>query len=355
MAKSYDSNRPRTQAKSSWIAVSRDLASHPIVGEEVQPPRPADPKRAAWFPIMVWEWMLREAAFDNRTCRFLGKDFALDRGQLAAAQNFLATKANWTRSAVRIFLAKLEREGMIQISVPIEVQKGQLGLNLHSQGHSQGHSQPTTILTICNYDKFQARPKMNSQGHSQGRARVNTSDNRQEDSLVGPLEQQSPVAEQNRSIASRTDGAHGDRLPFTEQSLAACEQMGFTRETIVARYYERTARRRSPVRDPSAYLIAIAVDLASKARGVPADAVRQSISKSTEERQAGQAQVTGAAREPSHDCLERVRRRCETRGLMVTALVAAWQQRTKGATVLKPDANLEAFAQWWFDKQRGAA
>jgi hypothetical protein len=357
MTQRYDSNRipaqQQTHSKKPWFAAAHGITAHDVVGIHVPPPKPADPTRHALQPFAVWMWMLDKSGHDDRPHKVMGTVITLRRGQIALAERQLAKLANWGRTFAKNFLAKLEMHGMIQIATPSEAartQKGQLGLNLDDKKTCH----PLSIITLCNYDDYQFSVGGRRARHVPDANQESTRDKRQEDS-IGPVGTTESCTEQIGSIASRTDGAPGDRLPFSDQALAACEQMGFTREAIVARYYERTARRRTPVRDPSAYLIAIAVDLAAKARGCTADDVRRSVSKDPEQRQAGQAQVTGAAREPSHECLERVRRRCETRGLMVTALVAAWQQRTRGTTVLKPDANLEAFAQWWIDKQRGAA
>jgi hypothetical protein len=79
-----------------------------------------------------------------------------------------------------------------------------------------------------------------------------------------------------------TDGAAGDRLPFTAAVLAEIAALGLDVAAIVERYRQRTADKR--IADPSAYLLRMARDEAAKRLGVPADAVAGLASRDRAER-----------------------------------------------------------------------
>jgi hypothetical protein len=154
-------------------------------------------------------------------------------------------------------------------------------------------------------------------------------------------------------LPSGTDVDRGQRLPFTEDALAACEALGFTRKTVIERYYLRTKGR--PIHDPSAYLIKMAADLAAKLRGVPEEAVRASISKNPRERAEGYRQATAAPPVVSAAMYATLERRCERAGQCVEAMMGAWGERVVGVRVLNADANADAFCSDWLRKQKAAA
>ncbi|MGY4224403.1 hypothetical protein ACVMIH_001764 [Bradyrhizobium sp. USDA 4503] len=81
----------------------------------------------------VFTWMIQEAAWKPRQRRF-GQFFVdLDRGDLAGSLRFLAEKWLWSVGAVRGYLGRCEKEGMINT----RTDKG------------------VTIITICNYEYYQ--------------------------------------------------------------------------------------------------------------------------------------------------------------------------------------------------------
>jgi hypothetical protein len=350
MAQTYDSNRNPAQAKNRWFAVDRDIFDHELVGADAKVPEPVDPKRAAWAPMIAWQWMIREASYADRQVVIAGNLITLRRGQFAHAMRYMARRFNWGHKAMRNFLGRLELAGMISRDIPEhgEAQrKGQKELDL--DGPKKGT--PLTVVTLCNYDRFQIAPDARgTPGAHQGHRVIQGTPTREDSSRSVGESDSSSRAESEL----RTDDELGERLPFTEQALSTCEKMGFTRKTLVDRYRQKTARRATPIRDPSAYLITMAIDMAAKARGVPAQALRASLGRSPEEAGAGHARASGALPQPSETMLRNVTLRCERRGLMVTALIAAWHQRVKGVHVLDPDRNFSDFAMWWLSQQRAA-
>lgn len=102
------------------FAVDRGIFDHPMFA-----PEPFTEREA-------WLWMLSAAVWKAGRVR-VGRAFInLERGQLAFALRFLATKFQWTDSRVRRFLKRLENDAMVIVAATREA----------------------TQVTICNYDKY---------------------------------------------------------------------------------------------------------------------------------------------------------------------------------------------------------
>lgn len=104
---------------SGFIALHREAFSHPLLKD-------ADRFRA-------WFWLVAHAAWKPTKHDARGHTIAVDRGQICAGREYLAKEWGWSPSAVERFLKRLETEQMI------ERQAGQM----------------KTVITICNYDKYQ--------------------------------------------------------------------------------------------------------------------------------------------------------------------------------------------------------
>jgi hypothetical protein len=91
----------------------------------------------------AWVWLIENAAWKPVTVRIKGQTIDLDRGEMSFAQRFLAEKWGWSKSRVDRFIADLRDEGMIKTRSKI----GATGSHNAGQGQS--------ILTICNYAKYQ--------------------------------------------------------------------------------------------------------------------------------------------------------------------------------------------------------
>lgn len=104
---------------SGFIAMQRDAFSHPLLkdGERFR----------AWF------WLVANAAWKQTRHDARGKTIIVERGQICAGREHLAKEWGWSPSAVERFLTRLETEQMI--------------------GRETG--QGKSIITICNYDKYQ--------------------------------------------------------------------------------------------------------------------------------------------------------------------------------------------------------
>lgn len=156
--------KPFARAQGRWIALYVDIFDHPIVGAHIPAPAPADPKRASWQPMVMWVWLTAQANFRPYAYDVNGKVVHLNRGQLVLSERHLGRVCNWTRKISIGWLAKLERHGMIETVTTRP--DGQLALDFvgSKQGPAKG---PTlTIVTICNYGKYQFPPTQ--QGANQG-------------------------------------------------------------------------------------------------------------------------------------------------------------------------------------------
>lgn len=102
-----------------FIALDRSALDHPLL------------KDAERF--RAWFWIVARACWKPTPFDLNGKIVSLERGQLCASRAQLAEAWNWSPSAVERFLVRLETEQMI--------------------GRATG--QGRTIITVCNYGKYQ--------------------------------------------------------------------------------------------------------------------------------------------------------------------------------------------------------
>lgn len=82
----------------------------------------------------AWEYLIEEAAYQDRRKRVAGVIVDVKRGQVAASTRFLAEAWGWAHSKARRFLERLEKEAMIGTASDTGI----------------------TVISICNYEKYQA-------------------------------------------------------------------------------------------------------------------------------------------------------------------------------------------------------
>lgn len=104
---------------SGFIALYREAFTHPVL---------KDPER-----FRAWFWLVAHAAWKQTRHDARGQTIIVNRGQICIGREQLAKEWKWSPSAVERFLTRLETEHMI--------------------GRETG--QRKTIITICNYDKYQ--------------------------------------------------------------------------------------------------------------------------------------------------------------------------------------------------------
>lgn len=112
----------------------------------------------------IWNFLYQNAFWQDGDRNFNGYTFRLKRGQIIVSIAFLAKGFGMTEKGVRVVIQKLEKLGMVGV-----------------QGASRG-----TIITICNYEKYQTFQK--PEGERKGNRRANEGraegDNKKEVSKV---------------------------------------------------------------------------------------------------------------------------------------------------------------------------
>ncbi|WP_315769005.1 hypothetical protein [Bradyrhizobium sp. SZCCHNR2012] len=154
-------------AERGYIAVARGLLKHPVVGA-------AKP----YSDLEAWLWLLFEARWKpHRVAVKNGQTrevVALDRGQLTYSRSYMAEAWGWSEKRVRTYLGRLEKDGQI------DRQTGRL----------------QTIITLCNYDLYQA--PHGETGRQEG----------QQQAGIGPEEEKDKKGrkEKSRSLAKEPQG-----------------------------------------------------------------------------------------------------------------------------------------------------
>ena len=108
-----------------WFAVKHGITDHPIFSGR--------PERLA-----AWLWMLDKTAWADTMQDVGGEIVMVRRGELCASQAMMERGTGLSRQQLRTFLDVLRKAGTVQTRPATKSTKGR------------------TIVTICNYDKYQA-------------------------------------------------------------------------------------------------------------------------------------------------------------------------------------------------------
>lgn len=146
----------------NWIAISRDVIEHHIVGAG-QPVPAADKNRGAFSRLEAWLDLLCMANFRERQFDVRGITITLKPGETLAGRAHLSERWNWSEKTVRNFLEKLEREMMISLAVAsLKASENQLAqVSTRSQpGQKTGQlsGRFPNVLSVCNWTKYQLEP-----------------------------------------------------------------------------------------------------------------------------------------------------------------------------------------------------
>ena len=106
----------------------------------------------------AWIWILMEASWKDRVVRAGDHVVPTSRGQLAASVRFMAKAWKWTAPKVQRYLKRLQKLEMIRVETDTGV----------------------TLITVCNYDKYQLGGKASDTGPIQGRYRIDTNEKKDE-------------------------------------------------------------------------------------------------------------------------------------------------------------------------------
>lgn len=154
-----DQDDENPYGRAGYIKVGRDLRWHHLVGFG-KPVTPADDARGFVFSkAEAWQDLIMECRYNAGTVLNKGVPMKIEPGQLLGAISWLANRWNWTPKTVRVFLDALERDGMIERSVPDSPRPDQSALC-----KDRGNPLATTtsfkgnhvaMVTICNYELYQ--------------------------------------------------------------------------------------------------------------------------------------------------------------------------------------------------------
>jgi len=126
---------------SNWIAVSRDVRDHHLVGFG-QPVKAANPKKGAFSRAEAWLDLIMLARWKDGPEMNKGRKVDMLAGQLQGGYSFLADRWNWTVQTVRTFVGKLIGERMIE--------RSEEAPEFNKQNNNQ-----IQVLTVCNYKRYQ--------------------------------------------------------------------------------------------------------------------------------------------------------------------------------------------------------
>lgn len=330
MPETDDDGKPDVELRPDkfWIAYAIGSIDHPIVGAAARTPLPDKPENArfVWQPYTLWMWMLEQATHKPHKRLVADRLVHLKRGQFAASQAYISKKTHWARKSVRVFLERLVEHRMIEITLSEPVQA--LARTRPDQG------QGVSIVTICNYGRYQRFENQKGQGRAkegprrgQGGARVTTLDtdtkDREEDSnlsrstvLIG--------SKTKRAGNSKFEGTDGV-LPFSVRIIHEVALLDDDVEGLIEAYFRKTAKRKAGQRivDPDAYLLKMAHEKVAKRDKITvAQVVEISTARTQQQRATAEANVVGAFSRPSEETVRRASRYSQERATQALANLA---------------------------------
>src|SRR3546814_20210081 len=139
---------------SGFAILYRETTEHPLfVGDSAR--------------FGAWAWLVLKACWKPTKFNVGGSTITVERGQLCVSRSQLAAAWGWSPSAVERFLTRLQTEQMIE----------------------RATGQGRTIITICNYDKYQDIGEESGQAPGQDNAQrtdsERTTKNRPEENRGG--------------------------------------------------------------------------------------------------------------------------------------------------------------------------
>jgi len=161
----HNGGPPMIRGNDGWIAISRAIRTHWLVGFG-QPVAPMDGTRGAHSRSEAFIDLLMECRYEAGTVSNGGRKMALQPGQMVGAISWLASRWNWTPKTVRLWLDKLQEDGMIERCV------------------DQNQGKQAAIITVCNYSEYQLVQDQqgqtkDTQGASKGQAKGNSTKDKQ--------------------------------------------------------------------------------------------------------------------------------------------------------------------------------
>lgn len=224
----------------NWIAVSRDIRFHEIVGFLNSDGTVRD--NVVVCETVAWLDLVMEANWKDRRANNKGRVVLIERGQLMGARMWLAKRWGWSEKKVRWFIDKLKREGMITITTPNYDEIAAKSKSGPAQGPAKGPARPNgvNVITICNYNVYQTAKEL--EGLMRGQQ------NGQQEGQRGASEGPHLNKETKKQVISPNGDSPSDQLPLDPKpegpkkiSAAEAARLAFDR------YNELAARIGLPI------------------------------------------------------------------------------------------------------------
>lgn len=181
----------------------------------------------------AWMWLISEAAWKPKKVRLGSGSVVLERGQVVHSLRFLASRWKWSVKRVRGFIDRSEKRGRL----------------------TKKRAHDGSILTICNYDKYQLQG--HTEGQSEGTARAHEGHKEEElkkgriDDDEGAWKPEPLVSSEANEIANEVAKVCEHDLEFLPPAwLGAPYRVqtwianGWPREIILASCREQMAKKR---------------------------------------------------------------------------------------------------------------
>lgn len=156
-------NGPPQINRTGWVAISRSMREHPLVGFHLHA-KPMDANRGATQPALAFIDLIMDCRYEPGSVYNGGHKMLVKRGELIGAISFLASRWNWTPKAVRGWLDRLEADGMIA-----RFQRLANGVEIKTEKGNRNGNQ-AALIKLCNYELYQTfqSDEWQTQGQSKG-------------------------------------------------------------------------------------------------------------------------------------------------------------------------------------------
>lgn len=168
-------------------------------------------RRKEYSEFEAWVWLLTEASWKPRARRIGEFMVQLNRGQLVASVRHLAEVWSWSKGKVERFISRLKTETMVVTHVETGI----------------------TVITICNYDKYQNSAKQNETATNQepGQSRDTDGDNTEEiKTLKKEILRGADAPPATRASRRKPARPMPDIFPMSEKHREYAEARGFKYE-----------------------------------------------------------------------------------------------------------------------------
>lgn len=232
-----------------WVAVARAMRFHPLVGCG-QSVAASDPSRGVWSRYEAWQDLIMECRYEPGQVMNGGKAIALLPGQLVGAVSYLGQRWNWTPKTVRLFLDRLEDEGMIEpgygteenaanstkLNGASEIDDSKGKQKDKQEGKHKGKQ--ARVLTICKYDIYQLSYRQQGQTEGQIKGQIKGQQYKEETNSITNSNTPLPPTNEVVAVGPQAGLPLDDPLTARSEKASATRRRNADRDAIVAEAHE---------------------------------------------------------------------------------------------------------------------